>query len=42
MILISDTGDSYTTIASSYQVGISTAANIVPNVSKGIWNSLVH
>lgn len=35
------TGDSYTTIASSYRVGISTVAGIVPEVSKAIWDSLV-
>ncbi|XP_058625881.1 uncharacterized protein LOC131536777 isoform X4 [Onychostoma macrolepis] len=35
------TGDSYTTIASSYRVGISTVAGIVPDVSKAIWDSLV-
>uniref|UniRef100_A0A3B1K630 DDE Tnp4 domain-containing protein n=1 Tax=Astyanax mexicanus TaxID=7994 RepID=A0A3B1K630_ASTMX len=35
------TGDSYTTIASSYRVGISTVANIVREVSKAIWDSLV-
>uniref|UniRef100_A0A3B3QUT2 DDE Tnp4 domain-containing protein n=1 Tax=Paramormyrops kingsleyae TaxID=1676925 RepID=A0A3B3QUT2_9TELE len=32
----------YTTIASSYRVGISTVAEIVPDVSKAIWDSLVH
>ncbi|XP_035982121.1 uncharacterized protein LOC118557089 isoform X2 [Fundulus heteroclitus] len=35
------TGDSYTTIASSYRMGISTVADIVPDVSKAIWDSLV-
>ncbi|ROL48478.1 hypothetical protein DPX16_2185 [Anabarilius grahami] len=35
------TGDSYTTIASSYRVGISIVAGIVPEVSKAIWDSLV-
>lgn len=28
------TGDSFTTIASSYEVGISTVANIMPDVAK--------
>lgn len=35
------TGDSYTTIASSNRVGISTVAGIVPEVSRAIWDSLV-
>lgn len=35
------TTDFYTTIASSYCVGISTVANIVPDVTKAIWDSWV-
>uniref|UniRef100_A0A667WJE6 DDE Tnp4 domain-containing protein n=1 Tax=Myripristis murdjan TaxID=586833 RepID=A0A667WJE6_9TELE len=34
------TGDSYTTIASSYRVGISTVAGIIPDVCRVIWESL--
>ncbi|XP_072306548.1 uncharacterized protein [Eucyclogobius newberryi] len=35
------TGDSYRTIASSFRVGVSTVASIVPDVAAAIWDCLV-
>ncbi|CAL9706590.1 unnamed protein product [Knipowitschia caucasica] len=35
------TGDSYTTIGSSFRVGVSTVSKVVPEVVTAIWDSLV-
>ncbi|XP_034756676.1 putative nuclease HARBI1 [Etheostoma cragini] len=35
------TGDSYCTIAASYHMGVSTVSNIVPQVCRAIWDSMV-